>query len=94
MVHQKEEARGSRQSVEWPVGQEVKTAASHAVNVGSTPARVTKQAEPAYTARRFARSGRAVFLGGTVEEISRFVRDVFFSSWFICLKVNPRGFRQ
>ena len=26
----------------WPVGQVVKTAASHAVNVGSNPARVTK----------------------------------------------------
>ena len=25
----------------WPVGQAVKTAASHAVNVGSIPARVT-----------------------------------------------------
>ena len=28
----------------WPVGQAVKTAASHAVNVGSIPARVTKTA--------------------------------------------------
>ena len=28
----------------WPVGQAVKTAASHAVNVGSIPARVTKVA--------------------------------------------------
>ena len=27
----------------WPVGQAVKTAASHAVNVGSIPARVTKK---------------------------------------------------
>ena len=27
--------------VSWPVGQAVKTAASHAVNVGSSPARVT-----------------------------------------------------
>ena len=26
----------------WPVGQAVKTAASHAANVGSIPARVTK----------------------------------------------------
>ena len=26
----------------WPRGQAVKTAASHAVNVGSIPARVTK----------------------------------------------------
>ena len=28
----------------WPVGQAVKTAASHAANVGSIPARVTKPA--------------------------------------------------
>ena len=27
----------------WPVGQAVKTAASHAVNVGSIPARVTRK---------------------------------------------------
>ena len=26
----------------WPVGQVVKTAASHAVNIGSNPVRVTK----------------------------------------------------
>ena len=29
---------------QWPVGQVVKTAASHAVNVGSNPAGVTKKA--------------------------------------------------
>src|SRR5699024_8674548 len=29
----------------WPVGQAVKTAASHAVNVGSIPARVTRTAK-------------------------------------------------
>ena len=28
---------------QWPVGQAVKTAASHAVNVGSIPARVTRE---------------------------------------------------
>ena len=27
---------------QWPVGQVVKTAASHAVNIGSNPVRVTK----------------------------------------------------
>ena len=29
-------------STMWPVGQVVKTAASHAVNIGSNPVRVTK----------------------------------------------------
>ena len=28
--------------IDWPVGQVVKTAASHAVNIGSNPVRVTK----------------------------------------------------
>ena len=28
----------------WPVGQAVKTAASHAVNIGSIPVRVTRKA--------------------------------------------------
>ena len=29
--------------IDWPVGQVVKTAASHAVNIGSNPVRVTKK---------------------------------------------------
>ena len=29
----------------WPVGQVVKTAASHAVNIGSNPVRVTRFSE-------------------------------------------------
>ncbi len=36
---------------DWPVGQVVKTAASHAVNIGSNPVRVTK--------RTFSSVGRA-----------------------------------
>ena len=28
---------------QWPIGQVVKTAASHAVNIGSNPVRVTKK---------------------------------------------------
>ena len=31
-----------REGAPWPVGQVVKTAASHAVNIGSNPVRVTK----------------------------------------------------
>ena len=31
----------------WPVGQVVKTAASHAVNIGSNPVRVTTQKQEA-----------------------------------------------
>ena len=37
----------------WPRGQAVKTAASHAVNVGSIPARVTKKI-PARWSRYFS----------------------------------------
>ena len=32
---------GTPRRKEWPVGQVVKTAASHAVNIGSNPVRVT-----------------------------------------------------
>ena len=31
-----------REGAPWPVGQVVKTAASHAVNIGSNPVRVTR----------------------------------------------------
>ena len=41
MVHQKL-TKSHNSWFLWPVGQAVKTAASHAVNVGSIPARVTK----------------------------------------------------
>ena len=47
MVHQRRSERGRNPPAPeltiWPVGQAVKTAASHAVNVGSIPARVTKK---------------------------------------------------
>ena len=47
MVHQRRSERGRNPPAPeltiWPVGQAVKTAASHAVNVGSIPARVTKR---------------------------------------------------
>ena len=42
MVHQKL-TKSHNSWFLWPVGQAVKTAASHAVNVGSIPARVTKK---------------------------------------------------
>ena len=46
MVHQRRSERGRNPPAPeltiWPVGQAVKTAASHAVNVGSIPSRVTK----------------------------------------------------
>ena len=48
MVHQRKQAGVRNLALcklvdvwKWPVGQAVKTAASHAVNVGSIPARVT-----------------------------------------------------
>ena len=31
---------------QWPIGQVVKTAASHAVNIGSNPVWVTKRSQP------------------------------------------------
>ena len=47
MVHQRRSERGRNPPAPeltiWPVGQAVKTAASHAVNVGSNPARVTSR---------------------------------------------------
>ena len=42
MVHQKL-TKSHNSWFLWPVGQAVKTAASHAVNVGSIPARVTRK---------------------------------------------------
>ena len=42
MVYQKEQPEGFQIDATWPVGQAVKTGASHAPNVGSIPARVTK----------------------------------------------------
>ena len=37
------EAKDMKSVSTWPVGQVVKTAASHAVNIGSNPVRVTTQ---------------------------------------------------
>ena len=34
---------------QWPIGQVVKTAASHAVNIGSNPVWVTKKCERKFT---------------------------------------------
>ena len=39
------EAKDMKSVSTWPVGQVVKTAASHAVNIGSNPVRVTSQKE-------------------------------------------------
>ena len=39
------EAKDMKFVLTWPVGQVVKTAASHAVNIGSNPVRVTSQKE-------------------------------------------------
>ena len=41
---QRDKAKGAEPTSTWPHGQVVKTAASHAVNVGSNPAGVTKKA--------------------------------------------------
>ena len=41
-VHQNLDAKAFKGYSMWPVGQVVKTAASHAVNIGSNPVRVTK----------------------------------------------------
>ena len=41
MVYQNEQPYGFQIDATWPVGQAVKTGASHAPNVGSIPARVT-----------------------------------------------------
>ena len=42
MVYQDEQRKRFQIDAMWPVGQAVKTGASHAPNVGSIPARVTK----------------------------------------------------
>ena len=49
---------------QWPVGQVVKTAASHAVNIGSNPVRVTKllEAETLLTYTKMAKSNPHKFV--------------------------------
>ena len=48
----------------WPVGQVVKTAASHAVNIGSNPVRVTTFSKGVHTDRYVAASAVAeIYVG-------------------------------
>ena len=52
----------------WPVGQAVKTAASHAANMGSIPVRVTTQKQTSF---RFADASlvRETVRGGKVNKV-------------------------
>ena len=61
----------------WPVGQAVKTAASHAVNVGSIPARVTKNAPQLRLGSFFGASVRGIEQDGRPQAAKNNPADCF-----------------
>ena len=91
MVHQKL-TKSHNSWFLWPVGQAVKTAASHAVNVGSIPARVTKICSPALAGAFFwcfrarNRTGRPP-AGGKKQSCG-----LFFSPWEMDARVTKKHY--